>query len=466
MQSICITYGEGATALYKFVNDLKSKLTLYLTLCVLFSAAVGSVSGYLIYVVGSNYVDRVSDDPQKNRELQLKYLDEIQTYISSEQIFPGNISKLSQWTNKNENVYVSVYQNRRIIFNSDNEYYTNTDGEQEEVDLQEEMESAYSDYLYRLVMSDGTTARVDIFCYDYLKYDNYFLLVSIACGILLFVFVLTRLIRKKIDYINKIVDELEILEGGNLEYAITIQGNDELSNLAQGIDQMRLSILDNKEKEQEMLQKNKDLVTSMSHDLRTPLTTLTGYLELLNMRENLDENRRRKYLELSLTKTREIKQLSDDLFSYFLIYGKDENVIDSEPVLAYSLAEDLIQNQFLEIEEECFVIEGENRMSPDDGNCLINVQYMQRVLNNIISNLRKYADPQQVVSIQIYSENKNMIILVDNAVSQSVEPHESTKIGMITCERIMRLHGGGFETNEENNRFTTKIIIPMEDAIC
>ena len=52
---------------------------------------------------------------------------------------------------------------------------------------------------------------------------------------------------------------------------------------------MRLSIIENMKKEQQMLQANKELVTAMSHDLRTPLTTLTGYLEILNMEHIRDE---------------------------------------------------------------------------------------------------------------------------------------------------------------------------------
>lgn len=466
MQSIFITFGEEDIALYRFVNIIKSRLTLYLTLCVLFSASIGMLSGYLIYRVGSAYVERISDDQQHNRELQTKYLEGLQEYVNENDIFPGNISQLSDWTKAHDTVYVSIYQNRKIIFNSDNEYDSYNVNDEGEVDFQTELEYAYSDYLYHLVFADSSTARVDLFCYDYLLYENYFLVGSIACGVFVFVIILTMLIRKKINYINKIVGELEILEGGNLEYAVTVRGNDEIANLANGIDQMRLSIIENMEKEQEMLQKNKDLVTSMSHDLRTPLTTLTGYLEMLNMREDLNEERRKKYLELSLAKTREIKQLSDDLFSYFLIYGKNEKVIDVEPVPAFALAEDLITNQFLDIEEEGFVIDGKNEIQLEDGNCMINVQYMQRVLNNIDSNLRKYADVEQPVLLHAYldKETKRMVIKVENAISQKIEPHESTQIGMITCERIMRLHGGDFETKSNGKIFTTVIYIPMEGA--
>jgi signal transduction histidine kinase len=274
---------------------------------------------------------------------------------------------------------------------------------------------------------------------------------------------LTRLIQKKIRYINEISKELQILEGGNLEYPITIKGQDEIGNLARGIEQMRLSILENIKKEQEILQGNKDLVTSMSHDLRTPLTTLIGYLELLESKPMADEATRKKYAQLSLAKSREIKNMSDDLFEYFLIYGENEKKIEVEPIPAAALVEDLIGNQLLGLEEEGYVIDGLNNVSEEDGNCMMNVQYMRRVLNNLISNLEKYADKAVPVEVSANIEQRYMVIRLRNGINRHLEPHESTKIGLITCERIMKLHHGEFQKFETEDEFTVKLVIPMEN---
>jgi signal transduction histidine kinase len=87
---------------------------------------------------------------------------------------------------------------------------------------------------------------------------------------------------------------------------------------------------------------------------------------------------------------------------------------------------------------------------------------MKRVLNNILSNLEKYADKEYPITISAKIEDM-LCINVVNRISRSREPHESTKIGLITCERIMKLHGGEFLYKEENGNFDVKITIPMSN---
>ena len=490
--------------MYSIKDSFKSKLTWYLAGCVILSALIAGGIGYFFFYAATGYVERIFDEQSINQTWQVRYFEDLQDYVTRNNITADNISDLKKWTDDNTYVYLSVYQNQQIIFNSDYSYVEsmtitydtengeNAEGEadlvqgdnggqseiageagdsQDELaeddetaagEVLEEADISESEYLYKLSLADGTTARADIFCYDYWKYYYYVWGLAVVIGVFLFVIILTRLIQRKIRYINGMAKELQILEGGNLEYPITIKGEDELANLARGIEQMRLSIINNMKKEQQILQGNKELVTSMSHDLRTPLTTLTGYLEMLIMGNVTDEEKRKRYLELSLAKSREIKQLSDDLFEYFLIYAEDEKQIEVEPVSANMLADDLIFNQMLGLEEEGYTIEGINHISPESGNCMINSKYMQRVLNNIISNLEKYADKEAPIEVSASVEQQFMVLRVRNRICSSLEPHESTKIGLITCERIMKLHHGEFQKYVSESEFTVKLIIPME----
>lgn len=423
--------------------------------CVIIAGAIAFLAGYLIVYWGVNYVDDIFDDQDKNRTLQMRYIKDLQDYITKMDITTDTISQLKNWTDENSYVYLAVYQNNKVAFNSDYTY-ENLETEVSVEDVQG------SEYLYQLTLTDNRVVSADIFCYDYWKYYYYIWGVGIIIGVFLFIVVITMLLQKKVRYINSIVKELQILEGGNLEYPITVKGNDEIANLALGIDQMRLSIMDNMKKEQRMMQVNKDLVTSMSHDLRTPLTILNGYLEILNMDHIKDEEQRKHYLELSLARTREIKELSDDLFEYFLIYGENEKRIDVEAVPACMLAEDLIENQFLGLEEEGYQFDGVNQINEQSGNCMINIKYMQRVLNNIISNLEKYADKDIPIEVSASVEKNFMVLRVRNGIRKNLDEHESTKIGLITCDRIMKLHHGEFKKYETENEFTVKLVIPME----
>lgn len=463
MQNICIISGEGDTVLFKIPNIFKTNLTWYLLGCIIIAGLISFSCGYLVIQLGFDFVENVYDAQGMNKTFQVEYMEDLQSYVAKNQITADSISELEKWTDKNTYVYLSVYQNNRVIFNSDYTYY-DENSENNEEDIVVEDDQLESEYLYRLALADGSVARVDIFCYDYWKFNYYVWIVGVIFGVILFISIFTKLFRRKVQYINQMERELQILEGGNLEYPITIKGEDEISNLARGIEQMRLSIIENMQKEKQMLQANKDLVTAMSHDLRTPLTTLTGYLEILNMNHIENEEQRQHYLQLSLAKTREIKELSDELFEYFLIYGEARKRIDVEPVPAYALVMDLIENQFLGLEEEGFKLSSVNRIEENVGNCMINAQYMQRVLNNILSNLEKYADKERPIEVSAVKEQNFLVIRVRNGIRKNLEPHESTKIGLITCERIMRLHHGEFLRYEVEDEFTVKLLIPMENG--
>lgn len=444
----------------RIIGAIKTKLLWKLLGCIILSGAIAIGCAFVVVRVGNYYVDNTFDSQEINQRFQLKYMEELQQYVDNNQISASNISLLENWAEDNPLVYFSVYLKKKIIFNSDYSYtdeeaYSDLDNEDDASDLD-------FDYFYKLKLYDGSTARVDMFCYDFYNYGYYVIVLAVVSGIFIFVIIFTRLINRKLAYIKKLEMELRILEGGDLEFPITIKGNDEIGSLARGIDQMRLSIMENNRKEQKALQANKNLVTAMSHDLRTPLTTLTGYLEILGMDKDGDEEKRRHYLQLSMDKTREIRELSDELFEYFLVYEEEQRRIDVEPVPAYELVADLIENQFLNLEEEGYIISGDNEITADSGNCLINPQYMRRVLNNILSNLGKYADKESPIMVSGRIENEKLLIIVRNAIRGNIDPHESTKIGLVTCERIMKLHNGEFKAYENEGEFVNMIVIPME----
>lgn len=454
MQGICTIYGEGDIELTKLRNAFTSKLTWYLVGCVVIAGLISFTSAYILGVLGESFIETRYDQETFNIPFQKKNMKNLRRYVLENEITVSNISDIKNWTDSHYYVYLAIYQDGTQIFNSD---YADT----EMVGNDEETTAVDTGTLYRLELSDGTVVSVDIFCYDYWKYYYYIGFACILFGLTLFIIIFTNMLQTKLRYISQIERELRILEGGNLEHPITIRGTDEIGNLARGIEQMRLSIIENMKKERLLLQSNKDLVTALSHDLRTPLTTLTGYLEILNMSNGKEEQEKQRYLELSLAKTREIKELSDELFEYFLIYGEERRKLTLEEVPAYMLAVDLIENQFLSLEEAGYQLQSVNNLEETAGSCRINAKYMQRVLNNILSNLEKYADQDRPVEVAVMKEQSFLVIRVRNGIRRNLEAHESTKIGLITCEQIMKLHHGEFRKYEVEDEFTVKLILPI-----
>ena len=113
------------------------------------------------------------------------------------------------------------------------------------------------------------------------QFYNYAMLAELALSFVLFLLLVLFGIRSKMAYILKLSDEVEILEGGSLDYKITVKGKDELAALAEGLESMRLSFQELIRQEARMVQENQKIVTEMSHDLRTPVTSIMLYTEIL-----------------------------------------------------------------------------------------------------------------------------------------------------------------------------------------
>lgn len=440
--------------MFRLWNVLKSKLTWYLLGSVVAAGVISFGCSYILIYLGQSLIETRFDDVEFNVHLQKKYIRDLQDYITLYDIEVSDVERLKDWTDRNYYVDLVLYYKQEMIFNSN---YANIENETGDA----AGKPVDTEGMYPLKMTDDRVVYADMFCYDYWQYYYYICFVCVIFGVILFIGIFTGMLHKKLSYINLIEKELRILEGGNLEYPITIKGADEISSLASGIEQMRLSIVENMKKERLLLQSNKDLVTALSHDLRTPLTTLTGYLEILNMKGGKSEQEKEHYLALSLAKTREIKELSDELFEYFLIYGEEQKKLDVDEVPAYVLVEELVGNQFLGLEEAGYELNAVNCIDTDTGNCRINAKYLQRVLNNILSNLEKYADKDKPIEVSAMKEQNFLVIRVRNGIRSNLEPHESTKIGLITCERIMKLHRGEFQKYDVGGEFVVKLGIPL-----
>lgn len=120
---------------------------------------------------------------------------------------------------------------------------------------------------------------------------------------------------------GRVKKEILIMADGDLEHSVTVKGRDEIGILARNLDEMRLALEENIRQEQEGKKANHDLIRSVSHDLRTPMTTLYGYLEILDQKKCPD-GKQEEYIRRCIDKVEEIRALSDKMFEYALIYGK------------------------------------------------------------------------------------------------------------------------------------------------
>ena len=379
-------------------------------------------------------------------------LQSLQDYVQEEQVTEDNIKQLVNWVRKQKNVYVTFCRDIDELLGP---FMANSGDEPYEVDA--EYESMY----YTVNLYDGTPIKVQLEVYLDMNYMYWADVAMYVTGGIVFLLLLLLMIHHKIRYINRLESDLKILGGGNLEYPITIKGNDEITSLAEGITALKNGFLEEQQMKAEAEKANMELVTAMSHDLRTPLTSLIGYLELLNMHRYENEEQLQKYLEYCRKKAFQIKKVSDRLFEYFLVYGKEEKELQLQTIPCEEMAEDLCNGQFFDWQDRGGTIDCQIGELP--GAVQVDSEYMQRVMDNLLSNLKKYGDPAYPLQIQIDEHQDMLHILLKNHVLEQKNQIESTQIGLKTCRRIIENHGGTFawRTDTQENTFTIEMELPL-----
>ena len=432
----------------------------------LVSRAVASAT--LEWAITSAYSGTKYED--KTEEV-LKDLDQ---FIKKHKVTEQNIELLVAWVQRQSDVYVTFYRDIDPIlgpymapdspgtdsWEDDDTLYT--DGEGENPDEVDSAELYPASNYHDVMLYDGTVIKVDLEVY--LDVDNLYWadIAEYGSGAIVFILLLFALIHRKIRYVNQLEQDLKVLGGGNLEYPITIKGRDELTSLAIGIESLKNGILEEQQMKAEAEKANMELVTAMSHDLRTPLTSLIGYLELLNMHRYEDEEQLKKYLEYCRKKAFQMKKVSDRLFEYFLVYGREEKGLQLQKIPSVELAEDLCNGQFFDWQDHGGTIECQ--IEELKGIVQVDSEYMQRVMDNLISNLKKYGDPAYPLRIEASEQPDMLHIQVTNHIRDRKDHPESTQIGLKTCRKIMENHGGSFTWKQEKDEFMITITLPLVKA--
>ena len=282
---------------------------------------------------------------------------------------------------------------------------------------------------------------------------------AVSIGCLVFLIIMLTFTANLTQRIIRLSQETRQISSGDLDGPITTSGGDEVSLLARDVDAMRNSVIERMSNEQKAWQANSDLITAMSHDIRTPMTALIGYLEIIRSTDPTDGEKLDKFSAAAYDKSMELKELTDELFKYFLAFGSEMNM-DMEAVDASLLIGQLLGEAQFELEDNGFTVQS----IPCDRNCIVNAAplYLKRVVDNMVSNVKKYAAPEKNVVFSWTVRDNLLSVRITNTVKKLKNKVESTKIGIRTCEKIMSRMGGGFTGRSDGMHFTAEFTLPVK----
>ena len=433
--------------------------SLYFKLAGLLLAAV-AVSGLFFVVInyaGEQMITKIFSDSSHIEKLSEAYIQDLQDYIDETKAASNDSEKLTEWVRKRKIVSIQVYKDEILTYDSN---YPDAAVEDAEA------EGAYYEweYYYTAEFADGTA---DVFLYGFFSYPlySYAMTAEILLAVILLVAIVILGIRRPVKYIGRLKDECEILGNGNLDYQVTVQGRDELALLAQGLDNMRMALRESNEKEAEITAANRRMITEMSHDLRTPLTSLLIYTEILGKKAAKDPRQAMEYVRKIEKKARQIKRLSDNIFEYALITEETKAELGELQTLR-ELFYDPLSEMTAYLGERGYTVE----LRPDTGSgserrqIRVNEEYINRIMDNIVSNIEKYADKSMPVRIEtIYTEEYGGLAF-RNGISCSMEDRRktegSTNIGLHNVEKMMKKMNGYFRVKQTENIFEITLIFP------
>jgi hypothetical protein len=256
-----------------------------------------------------------------------------------------------------------------------------------------------------------------------------------------------------ISRIKKLERDVAIVSGGEMTHTISGNGRDEIAVLSENVEDMRQSIIDKLNKERQIKEANNELVTSISHDLRTPLTVLMGYIDMMKNHKDCN-GELKEYVIASENTALRLKRLSDDMFKYSLAFGDQDNGIKLESYDARTLLDQLLSEHMLLLTESGFDVRRKILGKSFDGMTVCtDAPNLMRIIDNIFSNLSKYADREYPIEFTIERNGMAVTFESKNKIRAEATAVESNGIGLKTCTRLSKTISDGFHYEEQNGYF-------------
>ena len=235
-------------------------------------------------------------------------------------------------------------------------------------------------------------------------------LITVFTGIILFITYFLMLTKKFITYIKEMIDGINQISQGNFSNRIEINNEDEFALLADKLNQMADNIKGIMENERRSEYAKNELITSVAHDLRTPLTSIIGYLDLVSSKE-LSRETQMKYIGIAYNKSKRLEKLIEDLFTYTK-FNFGEVKADYTEVDMVKLLNQLVDEFYPSFTENSlayeFTASAASAIIRADGDMLA------RAFANLISNAIKYGKDGKNIRIKLDKKETGIVITIIN----------------------------------------------------
>lgn len=298
--------------------------------------------------------------------------------------------------------------------------------------------------------------------------DTVIILGYVLLGIMAFSVTFLLLQERSVAYIGRISDAVRNISEGDLNTMVEVVGDDEFSSMAENLNKMVEDIRRLMDKEREAERTKNELITNVAHDLRTPLTSIIGYLELLSGNTPpLPPEIQKKYIDIAYGKSKRLEKLIEDLFGFTkLNYGKISMRVAKVDII--KLLGQLLEESYPNFSSKNLSYELQSNVPAKvitaDGNLLA------RLFDNLINNAIKYGAEGKRVLVKVHALAETVQVSVTNygyvipaeelpmifdkfyRVEQSRSSHTGgTGLGLAIVKNIVDMHGGDITVKSDLN---------------
>ena len=332
-----------------------------------------------------------------------------------------------------------------------------------------------------LIATYMDNAGIDNFFISILvSFDVVVILMYVLFGILVFTVTFMILQEKSLRYITKISDAMQNISEGDLNVTVEVEGDDELSSMAANLNKMVEDLKELMDKERESERTKNELITNVAHDLRTPLTSIIGYLELLSGDVKLEPEIQKKYINIAYVKTKRLEKLIEDLFGFTKMnYGKLSMHVGQVDVV--KLLSQLLEEFYPSFVDKNLSYELQSnvpvKVITADGNLLA------RLFDNLINNAIKYGADGKRIMVKLHADDEIVTVSVINygyvipadelplifnkfyRVEQSRSTNTGgTGLGLAISKNIVDMHGGTITVTSDlsGTVFTVKLKVNFD----
>lgn len=313
--------------------------------------------------------------------------------------------------------------------------------------------------------------------------ENYLLAMNmiyivVLLGIVVFLLVFTLFVNKKVKYIKFLSSEVKVIKNEDFGKTIEVRGQDELAELCSSINNMSLELREKIDNEKKIEQNKNELITNVSHDLRTPLTSILGYVDLLKQNGFEDKEKFVEYISIIDERSKSLNTLINELFEYTKLNSHDIK-LNYSTVEIGSLVEQLSGEYSLIFKKEGLELISE--IPEEDIFVYIDIQMIVRALENLLINAKKYSVRNSQVLVKLLQESNDIVISVENKVEnisqddldnlferfykvdKARKTGDSTGLGLSIVKRVVELHKGLVKAELINGVIKFKIILLVQN---